>query len=78
MTEEERAGWLARALDHLTRGWAPTKPPREPARAELESLLRVARARRLLGEHGAQAAMRRATTVWRRILARLQPHQSPA
>jgi len=74
MNEEERADWLARAIDDLlakdrSRPKEPTPPKFE--RQELNALLRIADARAKQGDTSIQAGVQYEGAVWRRVLERL-------
>src|SRR5438132_3543913 len=74
MNEEERAEWLARAIDDLlnkdrTRPQEPAPPTFE--RQELNALLRIANARAEQGDASIQTGVQYEGAVWRRVLERL-------
>ena len=74
MNEEERADWLARAIDDLlssdrSRPKAPSPPKFE--RQELNALLRIANARAERGDASMQTGVQYEGAVWRRVLERL-------
>ena len=72
MNEQERAEWLARALDNLLA--RDSRPPVSPGLEdeEMASLLRVARARLDQGQAVAHAGLQHEAQVWQEVLARLQ------
>jgi len=72
MNEDERAGWLARAVDDLISGEPPAEPPPGLGRAELDALTRVARARLEAGRASAWDAARYERQVWQEVLFRLE------
>ncbi len=79
MNEEERADWLARAIDDLLRGVEEPSPPPGLDDEEILSLLRVARARLQQAQATAQSGLHHEAAVWQRVLERLQaakPHAS--
>src|SRR5438132_11386378 len=74
MNEEERAEWLARAIDDLLN--KDRSRPQEPAppkfeRQELNALLRIANARAEQGDASIQTGVQYEGAVWRRVLERL-------
>ena len=74
MNEEERAEWLARAIDDLLskdRSRPNEPPPPKFERQELNALLRIADARAKQGEATIQAGVQYEGAVWRRVLERL-------
>jgi len=74
MNEEERADWLARAIDDLLskdRSRPKEPPPPKFERQELNTLLRIADARAKQGDASIQAGVPYEGAVWRRVLERL-------
>ncbi len=71
MNEDERADWLARAIEDLIRGDPPMEPPPGLDRSELDALTRVARARLERGRVSAHEALRYEKQVWQEVLSRL-------
>ena len=71
MNEDERADWLARAIEDLIRGAPPVEPPPGLDRSELDALTRVARARLEGGRLSAHEAQRYEKQVWQEVLSRL-------
>src|SRR5437867_1087917 len=74
MNEEERAEWLARAIDDLlSRDRSRPKEPQPPKfeRQELNALLRIAHSRAEQGDASIQAGVQYEGAVWRRVLERL-------
>jgi hypothetical protein len=74
MNEEERAEWLARAIDDLLN--KDRSRPKEPSppkfeRQELNALLRIADTRAKQGDASTQAGLQYEGAVWRRVLERL-------
>ncbi|TMF13279.1 MAG: hypothetical protein E6I38_01775 [Chloroflexi bacterium] len=79
MNEEERADWLARAIDDLLS--SDRSRPKEPSppkfeRQELNALLRIANARAERGHASMQAGVQYEGAVWRRVLERLDRRRS--
>jgi hypothetical protein len=72
MNEEERAAWLARAVDNLIQRREAAEPPKELNNRDLEGLLRVAKARLELSDRTAQAGLQYEGAVWQRVLDRLE------
>ena len=72
MKEDERAEWLARAIENLISGEPPAAPPPGLARAELDALTRVARARLEAGRTTARDAAQYERQVWQEVLSRLE------
>jgi hypothetical protein len=78
MNEEERAEWLARAIDDLLkadrqRGLAG-EPPEGLEAGELKALVRVAKARLDKARDSADAGAQYEGEIWRRVLSRLDDH----
>ncbi len=74
MNEEERAEWLARAIDDLLssdRSRPKEPPPPKFERQELNALLRIAHSRAEQGDASIQAGVQYEGAVWRRVLERL-------
>src|SRR5437870_13085177 len=74
MNEEERAEWLARAIDDLLsrdRSRPTEPPPPEFERQELNALLRIAHSRAEQGDASIQAGRQYEGRVWRRGVERL-------
>ena len=80
MTDDERADWLARAIDDIIRGDEPPHNPPTLAPEEAESLLQAARLRLESGRAAQQAAADHESATWERLVARLERHEpsSPA
>ncbi len=78
MTEEERADWLARAIDDLLKAdrqsEAVNEPPAGLEEAELNSLMRVARARLDAARNAAHAGLQYEGAIWQQVLSRLDKH----
>lgn len=72
MNEQERADWLARAIDDLVRGKGQEPLPPGLDDEEIISLLKVARARFQQAQASAHAGLQHEAVVWRRLLERLQ------
>jgi len=71
MNEQERADWLARALDNLIHGRREPDPPPDLDDSELSSLIRVASARLESASIASQAGLQHEGEVWRKVLQRL-------
>src|SRR2546426_10936117 len=74
MNEEERAEWLARAIDDLLsrdRSRPNESPPPNFERQELNALLRIADSRAKQGDASIQAGGQDESAVWRTGLERL-------
>ncbi|MEX0683116.1 MAG: hypothetical protein WD904_12130 [Dehalococcoidia bacterium] len=72
MTEDERADWLARAIDDILRGAEPPTTPADLDGPELESLLRIAQ-RRLDDSRSIQEeAKEYEAALWERLVGRLE------
>jgi len=79
MNEEERADWLARAIDDLLkrdRLRPKEPPPPELDREELNALMRIARARADAAESVMHSGLQYEGEVWQRVLQRLDRRQS--
>lgn len=72
MKEQERADWLARAIDDLVRSGGDLSTPPGLDDEEILSLLRVARARFQQAQDTAQSGLHHEASVWQRVLERLQ------
>lgn len=72
MKEQERADWLARAIDDLVRSRGDLSLPPGLEDEEILSLLRVARARLQQAQATAQSGLHHEAAVWQRVLERLQ------
>jgi hypothetical protein len=72
VTEEERADWLAEAIDDLVRGNPVSPPPQGLDSAEVEALLRVSRVRLDAARESANVALAHEATVWQEVLERLE------
>jgi len=80
MNEEERAEWLARAIDDLlNRGRQRPKepPPPEFDREELNALLRIANSRAEAADSRLHAGVQYEGEVWQRVLERLDRRRFP-
>jgi hypothetical protein len=77
MTDDERASWLARAIDDIIRGTEPPDGPSALGQAEAESLLQTARLRLESGRLAREAASDHADAIWERVSARLGPQKTP-
>jgi hypothetical protein len=78
MTADERADWLARAIDDIIRGAEPPASPPALSEAEASSLLQAARLRLATGRTAQETAADHESAVWERLAARLQRHPSPS
>src|SRR4029453_5372544 len=70
MNEEERAEWLARAIDDLVnkdRSRPKEPPPPELDRQELNALMRIAASRADAAQSSAHTGLQYEGTVWRRV-----------
>jgi hypothetical protein len=72
MHEQERAEWLAHAIDDLIGKGSSPGLPQELDDQELETLMRVARMRLNAARSSAQAGLQYEGAVWREVLARLE------
>jgi hypothetical protein len=80
MNEEERADWLARAIDDLLRQdrQRPKEPPPpELDREELNALMRIASARAEASHSLMHTGLRYEGEVWQRVLQRLDRRRTP-
>jgi len=80
MNEEERADWLARAIDDLLNQdrQRPTEPPPpELDREELNALLRIASARAEAAQSVMHKGIQYEGEVWQRVLQRLDRRRTP-
>ena len=71
MNEQERADWLARALDDLIRGNNTGGPPSGLQPDELNALLRVAKVRLAQARSSAQTGLQYEGEVWQQVIARI-------
>jgi len=78
MNEEERAEWLARAIDDLLRAdrqsGAVNGPPAGWDAEEVKALMLAARARLDKGREAAHAGLHYEGAIWERVLVRLNAH----
>ena len=78
MNEEERAEWLARAIDDLLKGDRQSEPVSEPLAGleaeELKALMRVARARLDKARDSSHAGVQYEGAIWQQVLSRLDSH----
>jgi hypothetical protein len=77
MTDDERADWLARAIDDIIRGAEPSDSPPALSEIEAESLLQAARLRLESGRSAQETAADHESAVWERLMARLERHGAP-
>ena len=80
MNEEERADWLARAIDDLLnkdRQRPKEPPPPQLDREELNALMRIASARADSAQSLMHTGLQYEGEVWQRVLERLDRRQSP-
>jgi hypothetical protein len=80
MNEEERAEWLARAIDDLLnkdRQRPKEPPPPKFDREELNALLRIASARAEAANSRLHSGLQYEGEVWQRVLKRLDRRQFP-
>ena len=78
MNEQERAGWLARAVDKLIHQQTADNPPEDQNSQDLDDLLLIARARLDLAESTARHGLQHEGSVWQKLLGRLEGRESPA
>lgn len=78
MTEDERADWLARAVDDLIHGTTPRNPADDLDKGYIQSLLRIARVRRESGRAGRQTSANHEGDVWQSVIERLEPTDDSA
>lgn len=76
MNEQERADWLARAIDDLVRGDRPAQPSANLDEDEIGSLMRVARARLETARDAAHAGLPYEGAVWQEVVQRLEQRRS--
>lgn len=72
MNEQERAGWLARAVDKLIQRREVETPPEDPRARDLGALLSVARVRLDLAESAAHDGLQHEESVWQKVRQRLE------
>ena len=80
MNEEERAEWLARAIDdlmHKDRQRPKEPPPPKLDREELNALLRIASSRAEAADSRLHSGLQYEGEVWQRVLKRLDRRQFP-
>jgi hypothetical protein len=79
MNDEERADWLARAIDDLLASsrQRPNEPPPELERSELNALLRVAEGRIESGQTRTQSGLQYEGEVWHGVLQKLDRRKRP-
>jgi len=80
MNEEERADWLARAMDDLlARDRSRPKEPPPPAldKEELNALMRIARARADSAHTLMHTSLQYEGEVWQRVIERLDRRRTP-
>lgn len=75
MNEQERADWLARAVDRLIQSRGAPETPSGLDDDELEGLMRVAQARLESAQSIARAGLQHEGAVWQKVLRRLEEHQ---
>lgn len=78
MNEQERADWLARAVDRLIQSRGAPETPSGLDDDELEGLMRVAQARLESAQSIARAGLQHEGAVWEKVLRRLEEHQEGA
>jgi hypothetical protein len=78
MTSDERADWLARAIDEILRHGEPPAAPDGLDQAELSSLLDAARLRRDAAEAARLRSADHESEVWKRLIERLTLSQESA
>ncbi len=72
MNDQERAEWLARAVDNLIQRHDPAEPHQDLDDEDLAGLLRVAKARLDLATATACAGLQYEGAVWQRVCERLE------
>lgn len=72
MNEQERAGWLARAVDKLIQRREVKPPPEDPRALDLGALLDVARVRLDLAKSAAHDGLQHEESVWQKVRQRLE------
>lgn len=78
MNEQERADWLARAVDNLIQRREAAEPPEHLNDKDIEGLMRVAKARLELAESTAHAGLQYEGAVWQKVLDRLEIREAKA
>lgn len=78
MNEQERADWLARAVDRLIQGQGAPETPSGLDDDELDGLMRVAQARLESAQSIARAGLQHEGAVWQKVLQRLDKHRGSA
>jgi hypothetical protein len=78
MNDQERADWLARAIDDLIKGEKPQNAAGELDDSELQALLRIAKARLQSGDAAARASVNYEGSVWQEVITRLEHAQGAA
>jgi hypothetical protein len=79
MNDEERADWLARAIDDLLASsrQRPKEPPPELERNELNALMRIASERIETGQTHPQSGLQYEGEVWHGVLQKLDRRRRP-
>lgn len=75
MNEQERADWLARAVDRLIQSRGAPETPSGLNDDELDGLMRVAQARLESAQSIAHAGLQHEGAVWQKVLRRLEEHR---
>jgi len=78
MNEQERADWLARAVDNLIHHQPASTPPEDPNSQGLDDLLQIAQARLDLTDFIANHGLQHEGSVWQEVLNRLEIPESPS
>lgn len=73
MTEQERAEWLARAVDRLLNDTPEETPVSLAPDAEAAELLRIARSRRDAAESARELAREHEAAVWNELVSKFTP-----
>lgn len=77
MNEQERADWLARAIDDLIRGGGRSEPPLDLDEHDIDGLLRAAGHRLAAASDAAKSGLAHEGAVWREVIQRLDRRRQP-
>lgn len=72
MNEQERAEWLARAVDNLIHHRQPIEPPPGLDEADLEEILNIARLRLECADTASRQGLQYEGAIWKSIVERLE------